>query len=292
MINTTDRERFSGGSLIRALCLILSIFLVSAVFSEGGRTPVRAKNGIVSSASRLASEAGLEALKQGGNAVDAAVATAFALAVTWPSAGNIGGGGFLVYHGANGHATTFDFREKAAIAATESMYLGADGRVVNNSNHIGMLAVGVPGTVAGLYKAHQELGSLPWEDLVGPALEMAREGIPLTYSLQTGFVRSASRFRQYPSSAKKFFKSDGSFYELGESWKQPDLAHTLELIQRNGKDGFYRGENAKRLADFMAANGGLITEEDLEQYEAIEREPIRGSYRAVSYTHLTLPTKA
>ena len=290
MINTTDRERFSGGSLIRALCLILSIFLVSAVFSEGGRTPVRAKNGIVSSASRLASEAGLEALKQGGNAVDAAVATAFALAVTWPSAGNIGGGGFLVYHGANGHATTFDFREKAAIAATESMYLGADGRVVNNSNHIGMLAVGVPGTVAGLYKAHQELGSLPWEDLVGPALEMAREGIPLTYSLQTGFARSASRFRQYPSSAKKFFKSDGSFYELGESWKQPDLAHTLELIQRNGKDGFYRGENAKRLADFMAANGGLITEEDLEQYEAIEREPIRGSYRGFDIISMPPPS--
>ena len=290
MINTTDRERFSGGSLIRALCLILSIFLVSAVFSEGGRTPVRAKNGIVSSASRLASEAGLEALKQGGNAVDAAVATAFALAVTWPSAGNIGGGGFLVYHGANGHATTFDFREKAAIAATESMYLGADGRVVNNSNHIGMLAVGVPGTVAGLYKAHQELGSLPWEDLVGPALEMAREGIPLTYSLQTGFARSASRFRQYPSSAKKFFKSDGSFYELGENWKQPDLAHTLELIQRNGKDGFYRGENAKRLADFMAANGGLITEEDLEQYEAIEREPIRGSYRGFDIISMPPPS--
>ena len=290
MINTTDRERFSGGSLIRALCLILSIFLVSAVFSEGGRTPVRAKNGIVSSASRLASEAGLEALKQGGNAVDAAVATAFALAVTWPSAGNIGGGGFLVYHGANGHATTFDFREKAAIAATESMYLGADGRVVNNSNHIGMLAVGVPGTVAGLYKAHQELGSLPWEDLVGPALEMAREGIPLTYSLQTGFVRSASRFRQYPSSAKKFFKSDGSFYELGENWKQPDLAHTLELIQKNGKDGFYRGENAKRLADFMAANGGLITEEDLEQYEAIEREPIRGSYRGFDIISMPPPS--
>ena len=290
MRNKTNRERFSGGSLIRALCLIFSIFLVSAVFSEGGRTPVRAKNGIVSSASRLASEAGVEALKQGGNAVDAAVATAFALAVTWPSAGNIGGGGFLVYHGANGHATTFDFREKAAIAATESMYLGADGRVVNNSNHIGMLAVGVPGTVAGLYKAHQELGSLPWEDLVGPALEMAREGIPLTYSLQTGFVRSASRFRQYPSSAKKFFKSDGSFYELGESWKQPDLAHTLELIQRNGKDGFYRGENAKRLADFMAANGGLITEEDLEQYEAIEREPIRGSYRGFDIISMPPPS--
>ena len=137
----------------------------------------------------------------------------------------------------------------------------------------------MPGTVAGLYKAHQELGSLPWAELVAPAAKMARDGIPITYSLQTGFERSANRFRQYPSSAKKFFKSDGSLYQLGETWVQPDLAHTLDLIQRNGRDGFYRGENAKRLADFMENNGGLITEEDLANYEAIERKPIRGSYR-------------
>ena len=279
MKNNSGRNRFHGGTPIRALCLILSIFLFVAAYSEGGRTPIRAKNGIVSSASRLASEAGVQILKQGGNAVDAAVATAFALAVTWPSAGNIGGGGFLVYHGEDGHATTFDFREKSAIAATEDMYLGPDGRVQNNSNHIGMLAIGVPGTVAGLYKAHQELGSLPWAELVAPAAKMARDGIPITYSLQTGFERSANRFRQYPSSAKKFFKSDGSLYQLGETWVQPDLAHTLDLIQRNGRDGFYRGENAKRLADFMENNGGLITEEDLANYEAIERKPIRGSYR-------------
>ena len=279
MKNNSGRNRFHGGTPIRALCLILSIFLFVAAYSEGGRTPIRAKNGIVSSASRLASETGVQILKQGGNAVDAAVATAFALAVTWPSAGNIGGGGFLVYHGEDGHATTFDFREKSAIAATEDMYLGPNGRVQNNSNHIGMLAIGVPGTVAGLYKAHQELGSLPWAELVAPAAKMARDGIPITYSLQTGFERSANRFRQYPSSAKKFFKSDGSLYQLGETWVQPDLAHTLDLIQRNGRDGFYRGENAKRLADFMENNGGLITEEDLANYEAIERKPIRGSYR-------------
>ena len=279
MKNNSGRNRFHVGTPIRALCLVLSIFLFVAAYSEGGRTPIRAKNGIVSSASRLASETGVQILKQGGNAVDAAVATAFALAVTWPSAGNIGGGGFLVYHGEDGHATTFDFREKSAIAATEDMYLGPDGRVQNNSNHIGMLAIGVPGTVAGLYKAHQELGSLPWAELVAPAAKMARDGIPITYSLQTGFERSANRFRQYPSSAKKFFKSDGSLYQLGETWVQPDLAHTLDLIQRNGRDGFYRGENAKRLADFMENNGGLITEEDLANYEAIERKPIRGSYR-------------
>ncbi|GIT21051.1 MAG: gamma-glutamyltransferase [Gammaproteobacteria bacterium] len=274
----------------KALVLILSFILISVSFSEGGRTPVRAKNGMVSSASRLASEVGVETLKQGGNAVDAAVATAFALAVTWPSAGNIGGGGFLVYHGDDGHATTFDFREKAPLAASESMYLGVDGRVINNSNHIGMLAIGVPGTVAGLYKAHQELGSLPWEDLVAPAVALARDGIPINYSLQIGFARSANRFRQYPSSAEKFFRADGSLYELGDTWLQPDLSHTLELIQNNGRDGFYKGENAKKLADFMAANGGMITEEDLEIYEAVEREPIRGTYRGYEIVSMPPPS--
>ena len=119
---------------------------------------------------------------------------------------------------------------------------------------------------------------------------MARDGIPINYSLQTGFERSANRFRQYPSSAKKFFKSDGSFYQLGETWIQPDLAHTLELIQRNGKDGFYLGENAKRLADFMTNNGGLITEEDLAKYEAIEREPIKGSYRGFDIVSMPPPS--
>ena len=277
----------SSFNLTKALVFMLSVLLISISFSDGGRTPVRAKNGMVSSASKLATEVGVETLKQGGNAVDAAVATAFALAVTWPSAGNIGGGGFLVYHGDNGHATSFDFREKAPIAATEEMYLGVDGRVVNNSNHIGILAIGVPGTVAGLYKAHQELGSLPWADLVAPAVALAREGIPINYSLETSFARSANRFRQYPSSAKKFFKTDGSFYELGETWIQPDLANTLDLIQNNGKDGFYKGENARKLADFMAANGGLITEEDLASYEAIEREPIRGNYRG--YEIISMP---
>ncbi|MCH8136500.1 MAG: gamma-glutamyltransferase, partial [Proteobacteria bacterium] len=221
------------------------------------------KNGIVSSVSRLASEAGVEALKQGGNAIDAAVATAFVLAVTWPSAGNIGGGGFLVYHGEDGDATTYDFREKAPLAATERMYLGLDGTVVNNSNHIGILAVGVPGTVAGLYKAHQDRGSLPWADLLAPAVQLAREGIPITYALQTGFNRNRRRFAVYPASAAKFSRQDSSPYEIGDTWVQPDLAHTLELIQAQGRDGFYRGENAQRLAEFMAANGGIITTQDL-----------------------------
>lgn len=275
---------------IKSFVLFLSLMLVSVSFSEGGRTPLRVKNGIVTSSSRLASEAGVGALKQGGNAVDAAIATAFALAVTWPTAGNIGGGGFMVYHGEDGRATSFDFREKAPLAATERMYLGLDGNVINNSNHMGPLAIGVPGTVAGLWKAHQELGSLPWEDLVAPAIKLASEGIPISYALYSSFARSKDRFDNYPSTAAKFFKADGSLYELGETWRQPDLAHTLELIQEQGEDGFYKGENAKRLADFMAANGGLITEEDLARYEAVEREPIRGTYRGYEIVSMPPPS--
>ena len=292
MRSNAQRLAFGRTSQViaKAVLFVFSLSLVTQTFAEGGRTPIYAKNGMVSSASKLASEVGAETLRQGGNAVDAAVATAFALAVTWPSAGNIGGGGFLVYHGDDGEATTFDFREKAPMAATERMYLGLDGAVVNNSNHFGPLAVGVPGTVAGLYLAHSRLGSLPWEDLVQPAVELAREGIPITYSLQTGFERSASRFRQYPASERKFIKADGSFYELGETWVQPDLAHTLELIRDNGADGFYRGENAERLASFMADIGGLITEEDLAAYAAREREPIRGTYRGYEIVSMPPPS--
>ncbi len=292
MRSNAQRLAFGRTSQViaKTVLFVFSLSLVTQSFAEGGRTPIYAKNGMVSSASKLASEVGAETLRQGGNAVDAAVATAFALAVTWPSAGNIGGGGFLVYHGDDGEATTFDFREKAPMAATERMYLGLDGAVVNNSNHFGPLAVGVPGTVAGLYLAHSRLGSLPWEDLVQPAVELAREGIPITYSLQTGFERSASRFRQYPASERKFIKADGSFYELGETWAQPDLAHTLELIRNNGADGFYRGENAERLASFMADIGGLITEEDLAAYAAREREPIRGTYRGYEIVSMPPPS--
>ncbi len=275
---------------IKSVVLLVSLVMATALFAEGGRTPLRVKNGIVTSASRLASQAGVDAMQAGGNAVDAAIATAFALAVTWPTAGNIGGGGFMVYHGEDGDATTFDFREKAPLAATERMFLGLDGNVVNNSNHMGALSVGVPGTVAGLWKAHQERGSLPWEQLVAPAIKLAREGIPITYSLQSGFLRNKSRFDLYPSSQQKFFKADGSSYELGELWVQEDLAHTLELIQKNGRDGFYKGENAKRLADFMAANGGIITEEDLELYQPVEREPVRGTYRGYEIVSMPPPS--
>jgi len=277
--NRLPASPYRSSLFTRTISCLLIALLSFPLFADGGRTPLRAENGIVTSASRLASEVGVEVLKQGGNAVDAAIATAFALAVTWPTAGNIGGGGFLVFHGEDGYATTFDFREKAPLAASETMYLGEDGKVIDNSNHRGLLSVGVPGTVAGLYLAHQRLGSLPWADLVAPSVKLASDGIPISYALFDGFGRNLSFWQSYPSSAEVFLKADGSQYQLGDTWHQPDLAVTLERIQNEGRDGFYKGENARLLADFMQDGGGLITEEDLALYAAIEREPVRGTYR-------------
>jgi len=161
--------------------IFLFLFITSPIFAQSGKTPAPAKNGMVVTSHYLASEVGRDILKKGGNAVDASVATAFALAVVLPSAGNIGGGGFLVYYGGDGEKTTFNFREKAPLAATETMFLGKDGKIKNNSNHEGLLASGVPGTVAGLYMAHQKMGKLPWSDLVAPAVKLAEEGHPATY---------------------------------------------------------------------------------------------------------------
>ena len=252
--------------------------------------PVRGKNGVVSSSSAIASEVGVEILKQGGNAVDAAIATAFTMAVTWPGAGNIGGGGFLIYHGADGESTAFDFREKAPLASTKTMYLDENGNVRDRSNHDGLLAVGVPGTVAGMELAHQRFGTLPWEKLLQPAIDLARDGTPITWYLHDSFKRLKPYWDKYPSSAKIFLKEDGSFYEPGDSWKQPDLAATLLRIQKDGKDGFYRGKTARLTAEFMEKNGGIITLEDLEKYRAIEREPIRGTYRGYEIVSMPPPS--
>ena len=267
-----------------------ALLLTSIGAAAAGRSAVRGKNGVVASSSALASEVGVDTLRKGGNAVDAAVATAFALAVTWPTAGNIGGGGFLVYYGADGEATTFDFREKAPLAATEDMYLGEDGFVRDNSNHEGILAVGVPGTVAGLAMAHRKFGNLEWSELVAPAVKLANEGIPISWKLHDDFKERKEHWDKYPSSAEIFLKEDGAFYQPGDTWAQKDLGSTLKRIQQRGADGFYGGETAKLIADFMAKNGGIITLEDLERYEAVEREPIRGSYRGYEIVSMPPPS--
>jgi gamma-glutamyltranspeptidase/glutathione hydrolase len=252
-----------------ALAVFTTLFLLGSIADAAtSRYPARGKNGIIASSSRIASEVGVEIMKKGGNAIDAAVATAFAMAVTWPTAGNIGGGGFLIYHSADGEATAFDFREKAPLASTRTMYLDEDGNVRDNSNHDGILAVGVPGTVAGMELAHQRFGSLEWAELLQPAIDLARDGMPISWYLHDSFKRQNRRWEQYPSSAKVFLHADGSFYQPGDTWKQPDLAATLERIQQDGKDGFYQGETARLIADFMAANGGIITLEDLAKYAA------------------------
>ncbi len=273
--------------VLLSLTLLISIDL-APLAAQSGRTPAPARHAMVSSSHYLASEAGDEILRRGGNAVDAAVATAFALAVTLPSAGNVGGGGFLVYHGAGGEVTCFDFREKAPLAATETMYLGEDGEIRDPAaegeesqpvNHEGILAVGVPGTVAGLWLAHQRLGSLPWAELVQPAMELAAGGIPSSWRNQPFLDQVAGDAEKWPSTARAFLKPGNVPHEPGETWRQPDLARTLERIAKKGRDGFYQGKTARLLADFMRENGGLITEQDLAQYEAVERKPIHGTYR-------------
>ncbi len=246
---------------------------------------------MVVSSHHLASVAGMRVLEQGGNAVDAAVATAFALAVTLPSAGNIGGGGFLVYHGANGHVTSFNFREKAPLAATPTMFLGEDGKVHDNSNHEGILSVGVPGTVAGLVLAHERLGRTPWSDLVEPAISLAAEGFPSTRDIQ-GFLRLLSHEDDplYSATRAAFLRNSTAVYEPGEVWKQPDLAASLERIRDRGHDGFYTGETARLLAKFSAEHGGLITIEDLALYRAEEQAPVQGTYRGFDVYSMAPPS--
>ncbi|MEM6319742.1 MAG: gamma-glutamyltransferase [Bacteroidota bacterium] len=264
---------------ISTLVFILVLFGFQLT-AQSGRIPVPAKNGIVVSSHYLGSQAGKDILAKGGNAVDAAVATAFALAVTLPSAGNIGGGGFLVYHGADGTTTTFNFREKAPKAATATMFLDENGQIKNNSNHRGPLSVGVPGTVAGLWAAHQKMGKLPWADLVQPAINLAEKGFPSTWAMQ-GFLKRMQREKEalYDGTRQAFLKNGTELYEPGELWKQPDLAATLKRIQKDGRDGFYKGKTAKLIADFMKKHNGLITEDDLASYQPTEQAPIHGKYK-------------
>lgn len=259
---------------------------------------------MVATSHYLASRVGLDVLKRGGNAVDAAVATALAEEVVYPFAGNIGGGGFMVYYGADGEVTAFNFREKAPLAATERMFATADdeiartdfswigdgGSIEDEANHEGLLAVGVPGTVAGLYLAHERLGSVPWADLVQPAIDLAREGFPSSWDMQSIQKRIARNAEKFRSTADVFLKEGDEPYEPGEIWKQPDLASTLERIRDEGRDGFYKGRTARLIADFMRKHGGLITEEDLARYEAVEQAPIHGTYHGYDVYAMSPPS--
>ena len=258
---------------------ILCFLVVRPAGAQGSKTPERAKHGMVVSSHKLASEAGVQILQDGGNAIDAAVATGLALAVVHPAAGNIGGGGFMIVHTKDGKVTAFDFREKAPLAAHERMYLDSAGNTIEDLNHEGYLSVGVPGTVAGFELAWKRFGTQSWDDLVEPALDLADDGFPLSWSMIDDFTYLKDDFKKYPSSAKVFFKEDTILYEHGEIWEQPELYKTLKRIQRYGRDGFYKGETARLIAADMKKNGGMMTEADLAAYEAKERTPIHGAYR-------------
>ncbi len=248
--------------------------------------PVAFERGIVVSASSIASEVGAQVLRSGGNAVDAAIATGLALAVTYPTAGNIGGGGFMVIRFPDGRVTAFDFREKAPLAAHPNMFLDATGEYSRDIHHNSHVAVGVPGTVAGFALAHQRYGTGEWGRLVSPAVRLARGGFAVPPGLARSLAGVLPSLQRYPASAAAYSKN-GVPYEAGETIRLPDLANTLERIQRQGRDGFYRGETAELIAAEMRRGGGLITTEDLAKYEAKERTPIRGAYRG--YEVISMP---
>jgi len=250
---------------------------------------VRSSGGMVSSASMIASEVGADILRQGGNAVDAAIATGLALAVTHPTAGNIGGGGFMVIRFPDGSATTFDFREKAPAASHPEMFLGPDGEYSSEIHHNSHIAVGVPGTVAGFALAHERYGSGAWSRLVSPAVMLAREGFVVSGNLSRSLSNVLASMQRYPASVATYSRG-GTPYAEGDTLRLPELAASLQRIQEEGRDGFYRGETARLIAEEMRNSGGLITEEDLAAYQAVEREPIRGSYRGFEVISMPPPS--
>jgi gamma-glutamyltranspeptidase/glutathione hydrolase len=239
-----------------------------------------AEHAMVVSASAIASEVGNRVLRAGGNAVDAAIATGFALAVTHPAAGNIGGGGFMIIRLPDARATAIDFREKAPMKSHPRMFRDSAGEYSTAMHHGSHTAIGVPGTVAGFALAYERYGSSTqsWAALMEPAHRLARDGFVVSPGLARSLAAALHRFERYPASLRAYSMS-GAPYREGEVFKQPDLTRTLKRIQRQGRDGFYQGETARLIAEEMKRGGGLITEEDLARYEAKERTPVRGTYR-------------
>jgi gamma-glutamyltranspeptidase/glutathione hydrolase len=268
------------------VCCAAALMAAACPAPAASPRPVRALHGMVSSASGPASDVGAEILKRGGNAVDAAVAVAFALAVTYPTAGNVGGGGFMLVRMADGRTAAIDYREVAPRAARSGMFLDTRGEVVPGASRTGHRAVGVPGTVAGLALARERFGRLPWRDLVEPARRLAAGGFPVSYDLARSLRGLESKAAGHPETRRIFLRG-GRPYGEGEILRQPELGATLGRIAAGGPGEFYAGRTAALLAAEMAAHGGLIDLEDLGAYRAVVREPVRGSYRA--YELLSMP---
>ena len=241
---------------------------------------VPANDGVVVCTSAPACDAGASVLAKGGNAVDAAVATAFALAVTHPAAGNIGGGGFMIVRTPDGQVTSFDYRERAPLASTKTMYLDKGGNIDRSLTAAGYLAPGVPGSVRGLAMAHAKFGKLPWKDVVMPGVTLAEQGFEMSQALARGLNREvAGPMAKFPASVAAYGKPGGGTWQAGDRIVQKDLGKTLRAIAEDGPDAFYTGWIADAIAADMKANGGLITKQDLAQYQAKERTPVRGTYK-------------
>lgn len=248
---------------------------------------VSSTTGLVVSTSSIASDVGAEILRQGGNAVDAAIATAFALAVTHPSAGNIGGGGFMMVHRPSGEAAAVDYRERAPLESTPSMYLNKEGKIDRSLTASGYLAPGVPGTVRGMELAHKKFGSRPWKDLVLPAVKLAEEGFVISDSLARSLNRELEgTMSKFPASVAVYGRP-GAKWAAGDRLVLADLGKSLRAIATEGADVFYKGWIADRIAEDMKANGGLISKEDLATYEAKLRTPVRGTFRG--YEIISMP---
>ncbi|MGI8656111.1 MAG: gamma-glutamyltransferase [Pyrinomonadaceae bacterium] len=252
--------------------------------------PVRATHGMVASTSRIASEVGRDVMRRGGNAVDAAIATAFALAVTYPAAGNLGGGGFMMIRLKSGATTAIDYREMAPQAATRNIYQDKNGNLIKGegSSTVGYRAAGVPGTVAGMELALKKYGSgkLTWVQLIEPARKLAADGFPLTHALNRGFSSEQKLLNSYEDS-RRIFLNNGKLYNDGDTLRQTELAQTFARLQRNGAREFYEGETARLIVADMKRHNGLMTLEDLKNYVAKERVPLRSTYRG--YEIISMP---
>ena len=266
---------------------LFSIFIV--IFScvdKPTNQGLIAENGMVVSAREEASKIGVEILKKGGNAFDAMIATDLALAVCYQSAGNIGGGGFMVYRESNGQTGALDYREKAPLTATKEMYLDDDGNIIKGMSLVGAMAVGVPGTIAGIFEVHSKFGSLPIETLFQPAIDLAKNGIIITEK-QSNRIKSHQNYFKLANKEKILFQEE---INTGDRLKFPNLANTLEKIMNNGKDEFYKGETAKKLVNFINDNNGIISLKDLELYKAVWRDPIEFSYDNLKIISMSPPS--
>ena len=253
--------------------------------------PVVGRNGMVATQNFLATRIGVDILRQGGNAVDAGVAVGLALAVTLPRAGNVGGGGFILVHLAEENRTVVvDFRETAPAAAHSDMFFGEDGEVDNEEYRFSHKSSAIPASVAGFDHLLREYGTMSWREAAQPAIELARDGMVVWEDLAVNLARSKPRLSANPASRAKFYKPDGSNYEVGDLYRQPDLAWTLEQIAEGGADAFYKGEIARRIAADMAKHNGLITLDDLANYRVTEREPVRGTFRGYDIAAMSAPS--